>query len=374
MREKDYYAILGVPRNATQEEIKKAYRKLALKYHPDRNPGNPEAEEKFKEISEAYEVLSDPEKRAIYDSQGLSGLHRSGFRGFEDISDIFSAFSDLFEEFFGFGFKTHRAARKPRPGADLSYEVSLSLEDVFHGKETEITLEKYERCEVCGGSGSAPGRGLKFCHFCKGKGYVVHSEGFFRISTTCPHCHGVGTLVAEPCEKCRGEGRYWKKKKIRVKIPPGVEDGTILRIAGEGEAGLYGGPPGDLYLKIRTRPHEYFRREGKDLHLDLIIGVVDAILGTETEVPLISGEKVKVTIPKGTQPGDTLLVKGKGLPDPKGGPPGDLIIHLNVKLPTRVNREQEELLKRFAEIEKEKSPKVKGKKKRSFLDKLFGEG
>ncbi len=372
MREKDYYAILGVPRNATQEEIKKAYRRLALKYHPDRNPGNPEAEEKFKEISEAYEVLSDPQKRAIYDSQGLSGLHRTGFRGFEDVEDIFSAFSDLFEEFFGFSFR-EKKGRRPRPGADLSYEISLTLEEVFRGKEAEITLERYERCEACKGSGTAPGAGPQYCHVCKGRGHIVHSEGFFRISTTCPHCHGMGTYVSEPCSRCHGEGRVWGRKRLKVKIPPGVEEGTLIRVPGEGEAGLYGGPPGDLYLKVRIKPHEYFRREGKDLHLDLIIGVVDAILGTETEVPLLSGEKIRIQIPKGSQPGDRLLVKGKGLPDPKGGPPGDLVVHLQVRLPTRVNREQEELLRRFAELEKSRSPKVKTQRKKGFWGRLLGE-
>lgn len=372
MREKDYYAILGVSRNATQEEIKKAYRRLALKYHPDRNPGDREAEERFKEISEAYEVLSDPQKRAIYDSQGFSGLHRTGFRGFEDVEDIFSAFSDLFEEFFGFGFKK-KPGRRPRAGADLSYEISLTLEEVYRGKETEVTLELYQRCEECAGSGLAPGAGPRYCPVCKGRGYIVHSEGFFKLSTTCPHCHGMGTYVSDPCPKCHGEGRIWGRKKLRVKIPPGVEEGSLIRIPGEGEAGLYGGPPGDLYLKVRIKPHEYFRREGKDLHLDLVVGVVDAILGAETEVTHLSGEKIKIKIPRGSQPGDRITIKGKGLPDPRGGAPGNLIVHLQVKLPSKVNREQEELLRRFAELEKEKAPRIKSQRKKSFLGKIFGE-
>ena len=372
MKGKDYYAILGVSRNATQEEIKKAYRRLALKYHPDRNPGDREAEERFKEISEAYEVLSDPQKRAIYDSQGISGLHRTGFRGFEDIEDIFSAFSDLFEEFFGFGFK-ERTGRRPRAGADLSYEISLTLEEVYQGKETEIPLELYQRCEECGGSGLASGAGLRYCPVCKGLGRIVHSEGFFRLSTTCPYCHGVGTYVSDPCPKCHGEGRVWGRKRLRVRIPPGVEEGTVIRIPGEGEAGLYGGPPGDLYLKVRIKPHEYFRREGRDLHLDLVIGVVDAILGAETEVTYLSGEKIKIKIPRGTQPGDQILIKGRGLPDPKGGEPGHLIVRIHVRLPTRVNREQEELLRHFAELEEEKAPRVKSRRKKGFLGKIFGE-
>ncbi len=373
MREKNYYAILGVPRNASQEEIKKAYRRLALKYHPDRNPDNPEAAEKFKEISEAYEVLSDPQKRAIYDSQGLSGLHRSGFRGFEDVEDIFSAFSDLFEEFFGFGFRREKPGRRPRAGADLSYEISLSLEEVYRGKETEISLDLYQRCETCGGSGAAPGAGPRYCPVCKGRGQVVHTEGFFRLSTTCPHCQGLGTYISEPCPKCHGEGRVWGHKRLRVRIPPGVEDGALIRLPGEGEAGLYGGPAGDVYLKVRIKPHEYFRREGKNLHLDLVIGLVDAILGAETEVPHLSGQKVKIKIPRGSQPQDQIVIKGQGLPDPKGGPPGDLIVHLQVQLPSKVNREQEDLLKRFAELEKHKGPRVKTKGKRGFLGRIFGE-
>ena len=372
MRSKDYYAILGVPRNATQEEIKRAYRRLALKYHPDRNPGDREAEEKFKEISEAYEVLSDPEKRAIYDAQGHAGLHQTGFRGFEDVEDIFSAFSNLFEEFFGFGFR-ERTGRKPRPGADLSYELSLTLEEVYHGKEAEITLEKYERCEECGGSGLARGAQTRYCPVCKGRGHIVHSEGFFRISTTCPHCQGMGTYISDPCPRCRGEGRVWGRKRLRIRIPPGVEEGSVIRISGEGEAGLYGGPAGDLYIKIRTKPHEYFRREGKNLHLSLIIGVVDAILGAETQVKHLSGEKIPIRIPRGSQPGDRLLIKGKGLPDPQGGEPGDLIVHLEVKLPSRITREQEDLLRRFAELEKEEGPRVKGKKKKTFWNRLFKE-
>jgi len=369
---KDYYAILGVPRNATQEEIKKAYRRLALKYHPDRNPGDREAEERFKEISEAYEVLSDPEKRAIYDSQGMAGLHRTGFRGFEDVEDIFSAFSDLFEEFFGFGLRGG-PGRRPRPGADLSYELTLTLEEVYFGKEDEVTLEKYERCETCGGSGVAPGAQPRYCPVCKGRGHIVHSEGFFRVSTTCPNCRGVGTYVSDPCPRCRGEGRVWRRKRLKVKIPPGVDEGSVVRVPGEGEAGLYGGPAGDLYLRIRTKPHDYFRREGKNLHLDLIIGVVDAILGAETEVRHLSGEKIRIEIPRGSQPGDRLLIKGKGLPDPRGGEPGDLIVHLEVRLPGRVNREQEELLRRFAELEKSRGPEVKGRRKKSFWERLFRE-
>ncbi len=356
MKKKDYYEILGVPRNASQEEIKKAYRRLALKYHPDRNPGDKEATERFKEISEAYEVLSDPEKRAIYDAQGHGGLYDHGYRGFTDVEDIFSAFSDLFEEFLG-GFggfgKRHRKEKRPQAGPDLSYEISLDLEDVLHGKEIELEVERYETCHVCKGNGLAPGASPQYCPTCKGRGYIVHSEGFFRVSTTCPHCRGTGTLILDPCPECKGQGRVYVRKKLKIKIPPGVEEGSFIRVPGEGEAGLYGGPPGDLYIRIRLRPHKLFERRGSDLYLNVTIPVVEAILGGEIEVPTLEGN-IKVKIPPGTQPGDSLIVEGKGLPDHRTGRRGNLVLQLGIEIPKKLTKRQEELLREFAEIEAEK--------------------
>ena len=357
---KDYYEILGVSRNASQEEIKKAYRRLARKYHPDLHPGDKEAEERFKEISEAYEVLSDPEKRAVYDARGHAGLHDQGYQGFSDVEDIFSAFSDIFEEFLGgFGGFTSRrkAQRRPRRGADLSYEISVSLEDVYFGREISLEIERYENCELCGGSGLAPGAKPQYCPTCKGRGHVVHTEGFFRLSTTCPTCHGVGTFISDPCPKCHGEGRRRKRRTLKVHIPPGIEDGAVIKIAGEGEAGLYGGPPGDLYLRVHVLPHEVFERRGKDLYLEVPISVVEAMLGGEIEVPTLE-EKVKVKIPRGIQPGDTLALEGKGLPDVHGGPRGDLILRFRVEIPKDLTKRQEELLKEFAEIERKKKKNI----------------
>jgi len=355
VNKKDYYEILGVPRNASQEEIKKAYRRLAREYHPDLRPGDKKAEERFKEISEAYEVLSDPEKRAIYDAQGHSGLHDRGYQGFSDVEDIFSAFSDLFEEFLGFGGFGPRRTQKKRPqrGADLSYEISISLEDVYYGKDVELEIERYENCDACEGTGLAPGAQQQFCPTCKGKGYVVHTEGFFRLSTTCPRCHGVGTFISHPCPKCGGEGRKRVRRKIKVKVPPGIEEGAVLKVAGAGEAGLHGGPPGDLYIHVHVLPHEHFEREGKNLHLEVPIFVTEAILGGEIEVPTFKGP-IKVRLPKGIQPGETLAVEGQGLPDPYGGPPGDLILRFKVEIPKKITPRQEELIREFAEIEREK--------------------
>jgi len=356
VKKRDYYEILGVSRNASQEEIKRAYRRLAREYHPDLHPGDKEAEERFKEISEAYEVLSDPQKRAVYDTRGHSGLSDEGYEGFTDVEDIFTTFADLFEDFLGglggFG-RRRRESRRPRRGADLSYEVSISLEDAYRGKEIELDVESYENCDVCGGSGVAPGGRVEYCPTCRGRGYVVHTEGFFRLSTTCPRCHGAGTLASEPCPGCRGEGRRLGRRKVKVRIPAGIEDGSVIKVSGAGEAGLNGGPPGDLYLRVHVLPHELFERHGKDLYVEVPISVVEAMLGGEVEVPTLD-EPIKIKIPPGIQPGETMAVEGKGMPDPHGGTRGDLIVRFKVEIPKKLTKRQEELLKEFAEIEREK--------------------
>ncbi len=353
---KDYYDILGVPRHATQEEIKKAYRRLALKYHPDRNPGDEKAAERFKEISEAYEVLSDPQKRAIYDAQGHRGLHDTGYRGFTDVEDIFSAFSDLFEEFLG-GFggfsRTRARERRPQKGADLSYDISLELEDILRGKEIELQVERNETCKACKGSGLAPGASPQYCPTCKGRGYIVHSEGFFRLSTTCPTCKGLGTFISDPCPQCKGTGKEHVVRTLKIKIPPGVDDGSVIRVPGEGEGGLYGGPPGDLYIRIHLRDHDIFQRQGKDLWLTVTVPVSEAILGGEIEVPTLEGD-LEVKIPPGIQPGETLVLEGHGLPEYGGHRRGNLILKIQVEIPKKITKRQEELIREFGQIEAEK--------------------
>ncbi len=376
MAYKDYYAILGVPRNASQEEIKRAYRRLALKYHPDKNPGDKEAEEKFKEISEAYEVLSDPEKRAIYDNYGYSGLKSSGYSGFEDVSDIFKTFSDIFEEFFGFSFE-ETPENRPRDGADLSYELVLELKDIFEERDVEIEVEKFELCEKCKGLGYDPEKGIKTCQACGGKGRVVYTEGFFKIRYVCPECKGRGYSYIQKCDKCHGSGRVWKKKKIKIHIPAGIEDGTILRVPGEGEPGLFGGRPGDLFIRVKIKPHPYFYREKNNLKGTIRINFLSAILGDKVKIPYFD-EELEVEIPPGIQPGDEIRVKGKGLPG-KSGRIGDLILKVDVELPKKVSEKGKELLKEFAKTEGIKtgnstlSSSEKKKKKEGFWKKfIFG--
>ncbi len=380
---KDYYAILGVPRNATQEEIKRAYRRLAMKYHPDKNPGNKEAEEKFKEISEAYEVLSDPQKRAIYDREGYIGLKSSGYKGFEDISDIFKTFSDLFEEFFGFSFEESFQSKR-KEGADISTEIWLDFENLFQESKVNLELERWETCEICQGLGYDPNKGIKVCEHCQGKGKVIYREGFFRVSYLCPECGGKGSTYIEKCSLCRGNGRIRRKRVLQITIPPGVEDGTIFRLKGEGEGGILGGKPGDLYLRVRIKPHRYFRREKNNVYGELKIDFISAILGNTIKLPYF-GKELEIEIPPGTQPGDEIILKGEGLPHPQTKERGDLILKVSVELPKKVSPEGKELLLAFAKKEgllkdpvlnhlnKENGSKDKRKKKESFWEKfIFG--
>lgn len=352
MEDKDYYKILGVSRNATEEEIKKAYRKLAMQYHPDRNPGDKEAEEKFKLASEAYEVLRDPQKREIYDHYGIEGLKGTGFTGFRGFEDIFSTFSDIFEDFFGFGTSTRRRTR-PRQGADLRYDLKISFYDAAFGKETEIEIPKNVTCDTCNGTGIKPGTRPVVCPLCKGRGQVTRSQGFFTISTTCSQCHGEGQYIPHPCKECRGAGKVKKKKKIQISIPPGVDSGSKLRIRGEGEEGERGGPPGDLYVFIYVEPHEFFTREGDDLVCQVPISFPQAALGAEIEVPTLDGKRT-LTIPRGIESGEFLKIKGEGFPRLKGSGRGDLIVQILVKTPKNLTKRQEELLREFEEITKKR--------------------
>lgn len=345
MEEKDYYKILGVSRNATEDEIKKSYRKVAMEYHPDRNPGNKDAEEKFKIASEAYEVLRDSEKRQIYDRYGIEGLKGTGFTGFRGFDDIFSAFGDVFQDFFGFGTNQRRRT-SARSGSDLRYDVKISFLEAAFGKETEIEIPKNVTCEVCGGTGSKPGTHATQCPTCKGTGQLTRSQGFFTISTTCSQCRGEGTIIPHPCKECRGYGRVKKIKKIQVKIPPGVDTGSKLRIRGEGEEGERGGPPGDLFVFIYVEPDDFFSREGDDVICQIPISFTQAALGTEIDVPTLNGKK-NLRIPKGTESGDIFRIKGEGFPRIRGYGRGDEIIQVMVKTPKNLTKRQEELLKEF---------------------------
>jgi molecular chaperone DnaJ len=347
---KDYYRILGVVRNATPEDIKKAYRKLALKYHPDRNPGSKEAEENFKEAAEAYEVLHDPEKRRLYDLYGHEGVSSTGFTGFHDFSDIFRSFSDIFEDLFGFG--GFGAARESRvqAGSDLRYDLVLDFMDATLGTEVTIEVPRIINCRTCGGSGAKPGTQKVPCPQCGGRGVVSRTHGIFQITTTCSRCGGLREFISEPCPACQGEGQARDKKKLKVKIPPGMESGTHLIMAGEGNEGRFGGPPGDLYIILQVKPHEMFRREGFDLRLEVPISFVQAALGTRLTIPTLTASQ-ELTIPPGTQPGEIIRLKNEGVPYPKGPRRGDLLVQVKVTIPTNLTPRQQELLTELAQEE-----------------------
>ena len=348
MNKKDYYEVLDVPRNAGEEEIKKSYRKLAMRYHPDRNPGDKEAEEKFKEAAEAYEVLRDREKRQIYDQFGHEGLEGTGFRGFRGFDDIFSSFGDIFEDFFGFGTRRGRRNRV-RPGNDLRYDMELTLEEAFAGKEEEITFKKWESCKVCNGSGITPGSEPQICATCQGRGQVVRSQGFFQISTTCPSCQGEGRIITDPCHQCQGKGKVKADREISLKIPPGVDTGSQLRLRGEGEPGESGGPPGDLFVVLHVKEHDFFSREGDHLLCEIPISFVQAALGDNIKIPVLGDENNhELKIPQGTQPGEILSLPGQGMPSLRKNRRGDLFVKIAVKIPKRLNQRQKELLEEFA--------------------------
>jgi molecular chaperone DnaJ len=364
---RDYYEILGVSKDSGEDEIKKAYRKLALRYHPDRNPGDKEAEERFKEAAEAYEVLRDREKRKIYDLYGHEGLRGTGFTGFGGFEDIFSTFGDIFEDFFGFGGRGSRKTRTRR-GSDLRYDLELTLEEAYKGKEEEIIFDKWETCDVCTGTGMTPGSEPGVCPTCHGRGESVHSQGFFQIRTTCSTCNGTGQVIVDPCRRCKGSGRIKVEKRVLVKIPPGVDTGIQLRMQGEGESGKNGGPPGDLFVVIYVREHEFFLRDGHDLKCQVPVSFVQAVLGAEVSIPVLdSNEERRITIPEGTQPGEIIRVRGKGMPSLRRGRGyGDLFVQVIVKIPTRLSQRQRELLTEFGKLEKQKT----GKKAKDFWNKI----
>lgn len=368
MIKRDYYEILSISRDCQEEGIKSAYRKQALKYHPDRNQGDKEAEEKFKEAAEAYEVLRDSEKRKIYDRFGHEGLTGSGFKGFSGSDDIFSNFSDIFEGVFGFGGGGGRS--RSRQGNSLRYDVELTLEKAFEGVEEEITFHRLDPCKTCEGSGAKPGTVPQTCSTCQGRGQVIRSQGFFQISSPCPACHGQGEIITDPCPDCRGGGKTRIEKTINVKIPPGVENGSQMRIRGEGEAGEHGGPSGDLFVVIHLKEHDFFRRDGENLACQIPVSFVQAALGANVPIPVLGDEKeYDFEIPAGTQPGQVIRVQGMGMPGLRGmRRRGDLYVEIIVKIPEKLNQRQTEILREFADTEN--LPTASKKKGKGFWKKI----
>jgi molecular chaperone DnaJ len=344
----DYYEILGVSRDASDQELKSAYRKLALKHHPDRNPGDHAAEERFKEASEAYQVLSDADKRAAYDRYGHAGLSGGGgggpFSGSVDIGDIFG---DLFGEMFSMGGSSHRATRQQR-GDDLRFDLTIDFEAAIFGTESEIKIRRLETCSTCNGRGTASTRGPSVCSQCQGRGQVRYQQGFFAVARACPACGGTGQIIGDPCTTCRGETRVPKELNLNVKVPPGVEDGTRIRYGGEGDAGRYGGSKGDLYVVLSIRRHEFFEREGNHLRCVIPISFPQAALGAEIEIDAIDGP-VSIKIPEGTQSGRELRIRGRGVPILNGKGNGDLIVKVVVEIPRKLSRSQRDLVSQLAE-------------------------
>ncbi|WP_144462862.1 molecular chaperone DnaJ [Siminovitchia fortis] len=370
MSKRDYYEVLGVSENASKDEIKKAYRRLSKKYHPDINKEQG-SDEKFKEISEAYEVLSDDQKRAQYDQFGHEGP-QGGFGGFGGGADFggFSGFEDIFSTFFGGG---RRDPNAPRQGADLQYTMTLTFEEAIFGKETVIEIPREETCDTCNGSGAKPGTNPETCHHCHGTGQlnIEQETPFGRIVNrrVCQHCHGTGKIVKERCGTCHGEGKIKRRKKINVKIPKGIDDGQQMRVAGQGEPGVNGGPPGDLFIVFHVRPHEFFERDGDDIYCEMPITFVQASLGDEIEVPTLYG-KVKLKIPAGTQTGTRFRLRDKGVQNVRGFGKGDQHVLVKIVTPTKLNERQKELLREFAEISgnapDEQDESFFGKMKRAF--------
>jgi molecular chaperone DnaJ len=345
---KDFYQVLGVSRSSSGDEIKKAYRKLAMKYHPDRNQGDKVAEGKFKESAEAYEVLGDNEKRKVYDQYGEEGLRSTGYSGPGNFEDIFSSFGDIFGDLFG-GFSGQggsRGTQGPQPGADLRYDLVISFMDAIHGASKELEVNKRDTCWTCEGTGLRPGHRASTCQTCQGRGQVIRAQGFFRVSTVCPTCKGSGEEIKDPCADCDGAGLISKKKKISIKIPSGVDTGARMRVSGEGEGGRKGGSPGDLYVIIHVEKHEFFQRHGDDIFFQIPVGMVQAALGTKLDVPTPHGTK-KLTIPAGTQPGDKFTIRAAGVPSLRGIGNGNMIIEARVTTPTNLTDRQKELLMEF---------------------------
>ena len=368
MSKRDYYEVLGVNKSAKKEEIKKAYRKLALKYHPDKNKDDKHAEEKFKEASEAYHVLSDEKRKVNYDQFGHAAFQGSGGQGGFGNFDFSSSFSDIFEDVFGdFGFgNTGRSrSRTSKRGNDLRYDISINLNDAYNGIEKKINYTTYRKCKTCSGAGAKPGSKPSACNYCGGQGRIRSNQGFFTIQQTCPECSGEGEKITSPCNNCSGMGKTQTDEAVSVKIPKGVDEGTRIRLAGKGDAGNKGGSSGDLYLFVSIEPHNIFKRSEENLYYELPVSIADAALGTTVEVPSIDGGKTKIKIPSGTQGGKQLRLKGKGMPILRRNIYGDLYIRIITEVPTSLTKRQRELLSEFKNLEDTKSnPLIK-----KFFDK-----
>ncbi len=378
----DYYEILGIARGASADEIKKAYRKSAIKYHPDKNPGDPEAEKRFKEISEAYEVLSDDQKRQMYDRFGKEGVRGAaggggGPQGFSSMDEALRTFmgafggnqgsESIFESFFGGGFGGPGGGRSSvRQGASKRANITISFEEAARGADKELSITNLEPCETCHGNRTTSPEGVKTCPRCGGHGQVVEQRGFFSMSTPCSKCHGEGQIVSDPCKTCHGEGLVKKKQRVKVHIPAGVDSGMRMKMAGYGDAGIGGGPAGDLYVNITVNPHGMFQREGDDIILDIPISFTEAALGSKKEVPSLFERNSRLTIPEGTQSGKVFRIRGEGFPNVHGGGRGDLLVRVIVETPTKLTKQQVDLLEEFAKLE---GPNNLPQKK-SFLEKL----
>jgi molecular chaperone DnaJ len=363
---RDYYEVLSVTRTASDSELKSAYRKLAMQYHPDRNPGDKIAEERFKEAAEAYAVLCDPEKRSLYDRFGHQGVRSAtgGGAGFDpSVFNEFGDFADILGNMFGFGDLFGNARRRggPQRGADLRYDLEIAFEESAKGVETTIQIPRQENCETCHGSGAAPGSSPTTCSMCRGQGQVRTQQGFFTVARTCPQCQGAGKIVTKPCTTCRGAGRISRERKLTVKIPPGIATGQQLRLTQEGEAGSAGGPPGNLYVVVHVQEHEFFRRDGNNLFCEVAVNFTTVALGGDIQVPTLDGAE-SVKIPEGTQTGTTLKLRGKGMPDVNGRGRGDLFATVQVQTPKKLTKDQRHLLEQLAKaLPKEKfEPRAHG--------------
>ena len=376
MSKRDYYEVLGVTRSCTEVELKTAFRKLAMQHHPDRNPGDKDCEHRFKELNEAYDVLKDGDKRAAYDRFGHAAFEQGGMGGPGFGADFGSTFADIFEGIFGMASARGRGSGRER-GSDLRYNMEITLDEAFTGKTAQIRIPTSVTCEACSGSGAKAGTKPKPCSTCGGAGKIRHAQGFFTLERTCPTCHGRGQVIDDPCKVCGGGGRVTRERTLSVNIPTGVEDGTRIRLAGEGEAGVRGGPPGDLYIFLEVAPHEFFQRDGADLHCRVPVSMSSAALGGEFEVPAIDGSKVRVKVPAGTQTGRRFRLAGKGMPVLRAKQTGDMYVQVAVETPQNLTKRQRELLAEFEKLSSEQTqPESAGffSRVKEFLDGLGNRG